>query len=101
LVVEQPDADVSSSEEEVVVPSVPAVRVLVKLLLILQREFKIFTKDSGKFKVIKVEAYEDISDLIVNLCSALGWQAKFSRYLEIYEHITKVVGSKRYKKGNA
>jgi len=80
------DVTESSSAEEVVVPSTPS------------KEFKIFTKDSGKFKVIKVEGYEDVSDLIVNLCSALGWPTKYSRYIEIYEHVTKVVGSKRYKK---
>jgi hypothetical protein len=84
---ENPDDDNSTeSSEEVVVAAVPA------------REVKLFTRDSGKFKVLKVEAYEDISDLIINLCSALGWPAKYSRYLEVFEHVTKVAGSKRYKK---
>jgi len=75
-----------SEEEEVVVATAPA------------REFKIFTKESGKFRVIKVESYEDFNDLIVSLCANLGWPAKYSRYIDINEHVTKVVGSKRYKK---
>jgi len=76
----------TESEEEVVVKTSPG------------REYNIFTKDTTKFKTVKIESFEDFSDVTISLCTSLGWPAKFSRYIDIYEHVTKVVGSKRYKK---
>lgn len=59
---------------------------------------KIFTANTTKFKELPVFPATSVEACVLQLVESLGWPKPYTRYIELVEHITKVVGGKRMKK---